>query len=327
MRKGRPSSPASLPGGARRPARQRLFRGEGGAYSSPLLPGEEERTLPSSPSRIGGEIGRLVDIGANLTHKSFRHDLEQVLERARLEGVERIVVTGTDRQSAEGAIHLAEKYPGRLFATVGLHPHHARDSSPETRRALSEMAAHPAVKAAGETGLDFCRNYSSRAEQEGALAWQLEMAAERKLPLFLHARDADARMYEILKDARDSLGAAVVHCFTGERKALFRYLDLDLYIGITGWVCDERRGRHLHPLLSSIPPGRLMIETDAPYLVPRSLDPAHSPLAEARRNEPAALPHILAEIAMHTGRTPASLAESTRENAERFFALPPYSRE
>ncbi len=265
----------------------------------------------------------LVDIGANLTHKSFRHDLKQVLERARLGGVERIVVTGTDRESTEDAIRLAEEYPGQLFATAGLHPHHARDCSRETRRAISGMAAHPAVKAVGETGLDFYRNHASQAEQERALEWQLEMAAEKGLPLFLHARDADTRLCEILRGARDSLGAAVVHCFTGQRDDLFRYLDLDLYIGITGWVCDERRGRHLHPLLASIPPERLMVETDAPYLAPRSLVPAESPLAQARRNEPAALPHILAEIALHTGRSPESLAQSTRECAERFFGLPP----
>ena len=265
----------------------------------------------------------LVDSGANLTHTSFHRDLEQVLQRAQCAGVGRIVVTGTDVESTAAAIRLAQAYPGQLFATAGLHPHHAAEGSSATLRAVEELAAHPAVKAAGETGLDFYRNYASPADQERVLEWHLELAATRGLPLFLHERNAYPRLYEILKGVRERLGAAVVHCFTGEREALFRYLDLDLHIGITGWVCDERRGRHLHPLLSSIPAQRLLVETDAPYLVPRNLEQAHSPLAQAWRNEPAVLSHILAEIAAHTGRELESLACSTRDNAVQFFALPP----
>ena len=255
----------------------------------------------------------LVDIGANLTHTSFREDLDAVLARAREHGVGQIVVTGTTVEESRRAAALAEAHG--LHATAGVHPHHARECDGTTIPALREIAAHPRVVAIGECGLDFNRNYSPHPSQEKWFVSQLELAAELGKPLFLHSRDAHPRFAEILRNLR--IGKAVAHCFTGEAPELRAYLDLGLYIGITGWICDERRGRHLVELVKDIPEDRLLLETDSPYLTPRDLHPQ----PKARRNEPAHLPHILRAVARARGEAPEALAEATTRNARAFFGL------
>jgi TatD DNase family protein len=259
----------------------------------------------------------LVDIGANLTHASFRDDLEQVLARARAAGVSTIVVTGSSVDASEQALRLAEAHPLQLRATAGVHPHHAGECDRHTISALRALAARPCVVALGECGLDFNRNYSPHPDQERWFVAQLELACALGKPLFLHSRDAHPRFAEILRAHRDGLPRAVAHCFTGARDELRSYLDMDLYIGITGWICDERRGLHLRELVREIPLDRLMLETDAPYLTPRDLRPQ----PKGRRNEPAALPHILQAVAQARGEHAEALGAATAQNARRFFNL------
>jgi TatD DNase family protein len=261
-------------------------------------------------------VSPLTDIGANLTHASFREDLDEVLARARAAGVATIMVTGTSVADSRAAALLAERHAG-LYATAGVHPHHARDCDPATIPALRELAAHPRVVAIGECGLDYNRNYSTHSEQERCFVAQLELGIELGKPLFLHSRDAHPRFAEILHHYRPT--NAVAHCFTGGRAELHAYLKLGLHIGITGWICDERRGKHLLELVHDIPPDRLLVETDAPYLTPRDLRPQ----PKARRNEPAFLPHVLAAVARALGRATEELAAQTAHNASVLFGLPP----
>jgi len=256
----------------------------------------------------------LVDIGANLTHSSFREDLEAVLARARDAGVGTICVTGTSLQESRRAIEIAEAHP-QLYATAGVHPHHARECDDATIPALRALAAHPRVVALGECGLDFNRNYSPHPDQEKWFEAQLDLACEIGKPLFLHSRDALPRFAEVLGARRARLPRAVAHCFTGEKAELYAYLDLGLYIGITGWICDERRGAHLLELVREIPRERLLIETDSPYLTPRDLRPQ----PRARRNEPAFLPHILRTVARALGRTAEEVGDETARNARMLF--------
>jgi TatD DNase family protein len=263
------------------------------------------------------ELPALVDIGANLTHPAFRDDLPEVLARARAAGVATIVVTGTTVAESGEAAGLAAAHPDILYATAGLHPHHARDCDRGALAALRETAARPRVVALGECGLDFNRNYSPHPDQEKCFLAQLELACELAKPLFLHSRDAHPRFAEILRAQRDRLPRAVAHCFTGTRDELHAYLELGLYVGITGWICDERRGRHLLELVRDIPADRLLVETDAPYLTPRDLHPQ----PRARRNEPAFLPHILAAVARARGEPPAQTALATARNARELFGL------
>jgi TatD DNase family protein len=259
----------------------------------------------------------LIDIGANLTHDSFDADRDAVLERAAAAGVARIVVTGTSVTSSVQAGALCERHPERLFATAGVHPHHAAQLDAHTAAALRSLLASPQFVAVGECGLDFFRDYSPRDAQRRAFAAQLELAAEVRKPVFLHERDAHEELVAMLTPARPSIAGGVAHCFTGGPDELAAYLELDLYIGVTGWVCDERRGARLRAAVPLIPLDRLLIETDAPYLLPRDL----APKPRSRRNEPQFLAHVLERVAALLGQPVAVVAQATTLNAERLFGL------
>ncbi len=259
----------------------------------------------------------LTDIGLNLTHDSFDADRDEVLQRAEAAGVERFIVTGTSVTHSARALELAQTRPGRLFATAGIHPHHAKDFDRYSSDALRKLLQCPEVVAVGECGLDFFRDFSPRDAQETAFAAHLELAAETGLPLFLHQRDAHERFVEMLTLFRDRLSGGVAHCFTGGIDELRPLLDLDLYIGITGWLCDERRGDELRRAITEIPLNRLLVETDAPYLLPRDLPDK----PRTRRNEPSFLPHILRRVAAAVDEPVERVAAATWENTTRLFRL------
>ena len=266
----------------------------------------------------------LIDIGVNLGGSAFADDIDASLQRALDAGVYQCVLISSDVNESESLIELiadkSEAFPNMLHSTAGIHPHHASSFSDNRAEAVSRiksLAKEPAVVAIGETGLDFNRNYSPQADQEQAFEAQLTLAAELGLPVFMHERDAHQRQFEILKNYRDHLVDGVIHCFTGDQQALFNYLDMDLHIGITGWICDERRGLELQRLVHNIPADRLMLETDAPYLLPRTI----SPKPKSRRNEPAFLPWVLQTVAMHRPETEQQLALLTTTTAQRFFRL------
>lgn len=270
----------------------------------------------------GDETVDLVDIGLNLADSRFAADYVAVLDRARAAGVGAAVLTGTSETGSLRVVELcrelAMEFPGMLRCTVGVHPHEARHWRAHTRAVIAGLASAEEVVAIGETGLDHCRDVSPRDVQERVFVEQLQLAAELDLPVFLHERDAHRRQFEILKTFRDVIKDGVIHCFTGDRDSLFRYLDLDLHIGITGWVCDERRGRELSTVVAHIPLDRLMLETDAPYLLPRNL----APLPRNRRNEPAYLPWVLQGVAACRPESVAAIAAATTANARRFFRFP-----
>ena len=259
----------------------------------------------------------MIDIGANLGHESFSADLDRVMQDAREAGIEHIIVTGTSVEDSRQALALASGQPGFLSATAGIHPHEAGLCNKAALDSLRQLAKDPLVRALGETGLDFHRDYSPRDIQESSFLAQLELAADMCLPVFLHQRDAHERFMHILKPLLPDLPKVVVHCFTGSGDELREYIDHDLYVGITGWICDERRGHHLHPLMKLIPRERLLLETDSPYLLPRTIRPKPA----SRRNVPANLRWVLATVADCLDEDPALVAEQTSANAKRFFCL------
>lgn len=257
----------------------------------------------------------LIDIGANLTHASFDADREAVIRRAQAAGVQQFIVTGSDLEHSRKALQLCRQWPDTLLATAGTHPHQAKDFDAATPAALRALLTEPQVVAVGECGLDYFRNFSPQDQQRRVFEAQLELAAETGKPAFLHQRDAHADFIEILRRWRPRLSAAVVHCFTDGEQELRDYLELDCHIGITGWICDERRGAHLRKLVKQIPANRLMLETDAPYLLPRDLNPK----PHTHRNEPMYLAHICEVVATCAGKSSAQLGDETTRNAQQFF--------
>ncbi|HID82544.1 MAG TPA: hydrolase TatD [Chromatiales bacterium] len=259
----------------------------------------------------------LTDICFNFTHSSFRRDEADVLQRAIDAGVTTLIVTGSSVEESQQGIVLAHKYPDNLYATAGVHPHLAKEWDASSPAAIKKMLVDKKIKAVGECGLDYNRDFSPRDKQRYAMEAQLELAVESGLPVFLHERDAHDDFIRILATYKSELADAVVHCFTGTQSQMEAYLELDCHIGITGWICDERRGHHLQDFVGLIPDNRLMVETDAPYLTPRNLKPQ----PRDRRNEPVFLPHICEAVARARGETPEQVAASTDKTAKLFFRL------
>lgn len=263
----------------------------------------------------------LIDIGVNLSNNRFQDDLPEVLQRAQRANVQQCILTGTSESESEQVVALCERFasdfPNMLYATAGVHPHDAKSFTSNTLATLKMLASSEHVVAIGETGLDFNRNFSTPSDQEKAFEAQLELAIELQLPVFMHERDAHQRQFEILQQYRDHLTNGVIHCFTGDKTALFNYLDMDLHIGITGWICDERRGDELQQLVKNIPLNRLMLESDAPYLLPRTIRPK----PKSSRNEPALLPWVLKAIAEHRSETEAQIAVASTQATKAFFGI------
>ncbi|MDJ0833314.1 MAG: TatD family hydrolase [Gammaproteobacteria bacterium] len=262
---------------------------------------------------------QLIDIGVNLTNKRLRFDAAQVIEQAAGVGVRQMVVTGTSIEHSRLAIELCEEFPQHLYSTCGIHPHDAKDWDNDSLPAMQAMLEHDCVRAIGETGLDFNRMFSPKQQQIDVFQQQLELAAALQKPVFLHQREAFDSFHSLLREYRDRLPNAVAHCFTDDKKALYALLDLDCHIGITGWICDERRGLELQQLVRDIPDHRLMLETDAPYLLPRDLPHKVS----GNLNLPAYLPHILQQVARHMDRSAEDLAAAVLHTSCQFFAIDP----
>ena len=255
----------------------------------------------------------MIDIGANLTHDSFNKDRTRVIDDAIKAGVTTMVVTGSNEDCSRKAYDLTQEYSDCLISTVGIHPHHASEYTGETEELILELIQHDEVVAIGETGLDYFRDISPREAQLFSFEQHIKLAIQTKAPLFLHQRDAHEDFFAIIKEYRNQLSDLVVHCFTDNKKALFDYIDLDCHIGITGWICDERRGLHLRELVTNIPDNRLMIETDSPYLIPRDLK------LKTRRNEPKNLAHIAQVVSQLKGVELNKFIETTRLVTQKFF--------
>jgi TatD DNase family protein len=260
----------------------------------------------------------LVDIGINLAHDSYDADREAVVRRALAAGVHQFVITGASVEGTRAALRLAHAAPQLMRATAGCHPHHAVDLDAGAFDALAALAEDPLCAAVGECGLDYHRNFSSPIEQRSAFERQLALAIRLGKPLFLHCRDAHRDFMAMLRAHADGLPPAVLHCFTGTGDELDDCLAQGLFIGITGWICDERRGLHLRDIVGRIPVGKLMLETDGPYLLPRDLDPKPA----SRRNEPMYLPQVARAVAAARGEDMAALADHTTRTARAFFGLP-----
>ncbi|MGE4519475.1 MAG: TatD family hydrolase [Desulfobacteraceae bacterium] len=231
---------------------------------------------------------KIFESHCHINDKSYNKDLDKVIERANSNGVSHMMIAGVTLETCKKALEIAKQHKN-IFISVGIHPHDASECSDETINELVKIAGNEKVKAWGETGLDFNRMYSPQKDQEKWLIRQIEEASALDLPLIFHERDTNRRFLEIISSQKIKSG--VVHCFSGDRDELFSYLDMGLYIGITGILTIQKRGEKLRELLKDIPLGRILVETDSPYLTPAP----HK--NKTNRNEPSFLPVILEKIA------------------------------
>ena len=261
-----------------------------------------------------------IDIGLNLTNRQFAHDQEELLHRAEQAGVTQMILTGTSLRSSKESFVLAKNYPTLLYSTAGVHPHDAKTMNTESIKILSALLKEKKVVAVGECGLDFDRDFSPRPVQESCFHAQLSLAEEVQKPLFLHERAAFDRFIAILKE-HSSLPEGVVHCFTGQLKEAKTYLEMGYYIGFTGAITDMRRFAALEEVVRYVPLDRILIETDAPFMMPKNVPTRQLSYHQQRRNEPAFLPYVAQTIAHYKGVPLKAVADKTRENAEVLFKL------
>ncbi|WNC72655.1 TatD family hydrolase [Thalassotalea psychrophila] len=258
----------------------------------------------------------MIDIGVNLTNSRFDKDREDVIQQAQSAGIKQLIITGTNVFESQQALDICQQFSS-LYCTAGVHPHDADNVGHNYLQELENLAQNDFVKAIGECGLDFNRNFSTPENQQRVFTEQLELAKQLSLPVFLHQRDAFNTWQTILKEQLNHIPGGVSHCFTGDLNELKACLDMGLYIGITGWICDERRGQELFDIAKYIPLERIMVETDAPYLTPRNIRPK----PKSSRNEPKYLPFVVRTLAKAMKVDEDELIKHSSKNAMQLFRL------
>jgi len=261
-------------------------------------------------------MSSLFDIACNFSSERFDNDLEMVIDRAIKENVNKFLVVSASIKEFDKVYKIYQKHSENCLFTIGTHPHHAKEFDASSSKLMTELVNNFQPNSIGETGLDFFRNISSYEEQIFAFEEQIKISIQSSKPLFLHQRDAHKDFIKLIKPYKNDIKKAVVHCFTGTQEELDDYLELGFHIGLTGWICDERRNVDLRKSLKNIPIDKLMIETDCPYLIPRNLN--NKP--KSNRNEPAYLPHIANEIALLMNIDKDKLIDITYKNSINFFS-------
>ncbi len=250
-------------------------------------------------------------------HTSFKNNREEIINEAKKVGVSKFIITGTTVEFSQVASEYASQYPNTLYSTAGVHPHDAKDCDENTIDELEKIAKTPCVVAIGECGLDYNRDFSPRDIQREWFEKQVQLAKKLDMPLFLHERDAHEDMVNILERYPEICEKCVVHCFTGTSDEAEKYIDLGCYIGVTGWICDAKRGKSLQEAVNVIPSDKLMIETDAPFLIPKNFDEK----PKNNKNEPKYLPHILKTIAHYKNADVEELSKDVTKTTEKFFNI------
>lgn len=255
----------------------------------------------------------IFDIACNFTNERFDKDLNDVISRSFDNNITKFGLICSQLKDVQKIIKIKDLYPDSIYFTLGVHPHNSNEINEFSLQELHDFIKKFNPNAVGETGLDFYRNLSTYEEQTFAFEEQIKIAIELNKPLFLHQRDSHDEFMKIIKKYSSDIPKAVVHCFTGTQSQLDDYLELDFYVGLTGWICDEKRNIDLRKAIKNIPLSKLMIETDCPYLIPKNLP------NKSNRNEPSNLNHIANEIAFLMEVDEDSLRKETYENSVNFF--------
>ena len=267
----------------------------------------------------------MIDIGLNLTSDKFAKDRKEIVERALKNGVSGFILTGTSLKASKEAYELVKQNKNTMVSTAGVHPHDAKNWQ-RAKKEIEKLVGYSEVVAVGECGLDYDRMFSSREDQMTAFKEQLDLAVKYDKPVFLHVRPKIGEgeikrimddFNEVFKPYAEKGVRGIVHCFTGNKKMLDTFLGYSLYIGVTGWVCDDGRGEQLQKLIKYIPDDKLMIETDAPYLSPKNME------NKAHRNEPAFLTYVAKKVAELKNISVEELSLKTDENVNSLFKWKP----
>eukprot|EP01138_Halocafeteria_seosinensis_P015565 gb/GECG01015884.1/.p1 GENE.gb/GECG01015884.1/~~gb/GECG01015884.1/.p1 ORF type:complete len:286 (+),score=36.28 gb/GECG01015884.1/:1-858(+) len=274
-----------------------------------------------------------IDAGVNLCAKQFKQGQSGLIKRAQDANVRGLITISNGYKDWKPNLGHCRRFsklegtPGefQVKTTIGIHPHDAKsmfkegtslDSTmAELEQLLEDDATRGDIVAVGECGLDYDRMFSPAEQQREVFRRQIVVAARHNKPVYLHERKAHEDFWTIMKEARENYPSlqGIVHCFTGDEETMHKYLSLGLYVGITGWICDSRRNRHLLKAVKTLPMERLVLETDSPFLAP--------PEIKQRKNEPFSLPYICAKVAEVKGVDTDTIMQHARTNAKDLFGL------
>ena len=255
----------------------------------------------------------LIDSHAHIQGKEYAGEAEAVIERARAAGVEKIIAVGGagDMSSNTEAVALADSFPN-IYATVGMHPHDAKDVGADKLRALRELTSHAKVIAVGETGLDYYYNHSPHEVQRRVFTQFIHMARETGLPIVVHERDAAQEVAELLRSEGGRELHGVIHCFTGNYEAACDYLDLGFYLSFTG-IITFKNAEPLRQVVRQVPLEKMFVETDSPFLTPVP--------HRGKRNEPAYVRLVAETVASVKNISLEDVARVTTENVQNLFKI------
>ncbi|RME36433.1 MAG: TatD family deoxyribonuclease [Planctomycetota bacterium] len=256
----------------------------------------------------------LIDSHAHLTFPELRDQIEDVLGRCERAGVERVITVGVNLEDARAALELALRYPGRVSAAAGFHPHEAEGVSDGEFAAMFALWDNDEVVALGEMGLDYHYDFADRRAQREVFARQLRAASHRDKPIIIHCREAFTDLVPMLLDHGFARRRVVFHCFTGSASEALVIQEHGWRLSFTGIVTFPK-SQVLQDIARIYPRHALMLETDAPYLSP-------VPVRGRRPNEPAHLAHTARFLAELRGQPVEELIEQTRKNTRQFFGLP-----
>ncbi len=251
-----------------------------------------------------------IDSHAHIQISQFNSDRDAVLTRAKDVGVTNILVIGFDLDSSQKAVELVENHDN-LYATVGMHPHSAKDLTPDILSTFRDLLDNPKVIALGEIGLDYYRNLSPHQVQKDAFEKQLDLAEDMEMPIIIHNRDAYADILPILEQRRGKMHG-VLHCFTGDVDMMHRSIEIGCHIGIGG-IVTYPNAKEVQEVAKQIPLERLLVETDCPWLTPQ--------FRRGKRNEPAYVKAVAEKIAKLRNITSEEIGDITTNNFNTLFGL------
>ena len=258
------------------------------------------------------KVVKYYDIGLNLFCKQFPKP-EKVVEEAWNNKV-CCILTGTDTKENRKINDFVKSH--NVFGTAGIHPHNADRAKQEDFQFIEQVISeNNKMVAVGECGLDYDRMFSTKENQIRCLEKHIVLAEKLNKPLFLHERSASDDFIKRFKKHSDICRKSVVHCFTGDKETLDKYLSMGFSIGITGWICDDRRGKELREAVHIIPLDRILVETDAPYLVPKNVP------GLARTNVPQNIKYVVKDLARYMRVEEDILIKNAKKNTERIFQI------
>lgn len=266
----------------------------------------------------------MIDAGVNLCSKQFNNYHDTLIEHAKEAGLNGFITISNSHKEWKQNLNLIRQYSNdqfKIYMTIGIHPHNAKEvTTDNVYDELTQLVqSNSCIVAIGECGLDYDRNFSPKSKQIEVFKKHIELSLLLNKPLYLHERDAHDDFYNTLLEYKNNCAnlKGIVHCFTGKKEHMMKYIELGLYIGITGWICDKRRNHDLVEAVKDLDLNKLILETDAPWLIPFE----YSKHWNTKRNQPDAIYYVSSVLSNILEISEESIINKSSQNISKLFSL------